>query len=146
MIRQSSVKSVLSRVARSSTSVIPGRSSGWRRWKNVSNRGGAPSGSKPSTRKHSSDQYLISPLAGVHAQLPRGLRLPAPAEQLALRAPGVFGPSGAKVIARAVRRGGPHQLRQRLGQAAPALLALAQCLFCDAALVVHRASRVVALL
>jgi hypothetical protein len=37
-------------------------------------------------------------------------------------------------------------LRQRLGQAAPALLALAQCLFCDAALVVHRASGVVALL
>ena len=40
----------------------------------------------------------------------------------------------------------PHQLRQRLDQAAPALLALAQCLFCDAALVVHRASGVVALL
>jgi hypothetical protein len=37
-------------------------------------------------------------------------------------------------------------LRQRLGQAAPALLALAQGLFCDAALVVHRSSGVVALL
>jgi hypothetical protein len=37
-------------------------------------------------------------------------------------------------------------LRQRLGQAAPALLALAHCLFCDAVLVVHRASGLVVLL
>src|SRR5437762_14338314 len=40
------------------------------RWKNVSNRGGDPAGSNPSTRKHSSDQYLMSPVAGLHAQLP----------------------------------------------------------------------------
>src|SRR5437870_7841916 len=40
------------------------------RWKKVSNRGGDPAGSNPSTRKHSSDQYLMSPVAGLHAQLP----------------------------------------------------------------------------
>jgi hypothetical protein len=70
----------------------------------------------------------------------------APAEQLGLDDPGVLRPLGAKVIARAVRRGRPHQLRQRLGQAAPALLALAQRFLGDAALVAHGASGLVALL
>src|SRR5258708_5585160 len=71
---------------------------------------------------------------------------PAPAGALAPGDAGVFRPWGANVIARAVRRGGPDQLRQRLGQAAPALLILAQGLVCDAALVVHRARGAVALL
>src|SRR6266853_3315540 len=54
------------------------------RWKNVSNRGGRSSGSKPSTRKHSSDQYLISPVAGIHAQLPVWLSLCASAKYASL--------------------------------------------------------------
>src|SRR5262245_12620584 len=49
-----------------------------------------------------------------------------PAEQGALGDARVLGPLRTEVIARAVRGRAPDQLRQRLGQVAPALLALAQ--------------------
>jgi hypothetical protein len=51
---------------------------------------------------------------------------PAPTEQLSLGDPGVLRPLGAKIVARAVRRGRPDKLRQRLDQAAPMLVAFAQ--------------------
>src|SRR5260370_33253315 len=54
------------------------------RLNNVSNRGCPPCGSKPSTRYHSSDQYLISPVAGAHAQLPVWLSLCASAKYASL--------------------------------------------------------------
>src|SRR5260370_9428843 len=54
------------------------------RLNNVSNRGCPPCGSKPSTRYHSSDQYLISPVAGSHAQLPVWLSLCASAKYSSL--------------------------------------------------------------
>src|SRR5580704_1469485 len=41
---------------------------------------------------------------------------PAPTEQLTLGDPGVLRPLGAKIVARAVRRGRPDKLRQRLDQ------------------------------
>src|SRR5207244_863297 len=51
---------------------------------------------------------------------------PAPAEQLTLRDPRVLRPLGTEVVARAVRRRGPDQLWQRLGQPPPTPLAVAQ--------------------
>src|SRR5262249_5651859 len=51
---------------------------------------------------------------------------PPPAEQLALGHAGVLRPLGAEVVARAVRGRGPDELRERLGQAPPAVLARAQ--------------------
>src|ERR1700722_19547776 len=54
---------------------------------------------------------------------------PSPAEQCTLGNTSVLRPLGTEVVTRAVRCGCPDQLRQRLGQAPPALLALAQRLF-----------------
>src|SRR6266853_1601097 len=51
---------------------------------NVSNRGFPSCGSKPSTRKHSSDQYLSSPVPGAQAQLPVWLSLCASAKYASL--------------------------------------------------------------
>src|SRR5208283_3964788 len=51
---------------------------------------------------------------------------PAPGEQFALSSAGVFHDLGAEVVGRAVGPCGPYKLRQRLGQAAPTLLALPQ--------------------
>src|SRR5262249_33139394 len=53
-------------------------------------------------------------------------RQPAPAQQVALRHPGMLSPLRAEVVTGAVGRGAPDQLRQRLGQASPTLLALAE--------------------
>ncbi len=51
---------------------------------------------------------------------------PSPAEQFALGDARVLRPLRAEVITSAVGQGSPNQLRQRLGQVPPALLALAQ--------------------
>ncbi len=53
-------------------------------------------------------------------------RQPAPAQQVALGHSGVLGPLRAEVVTGAVGRGAPDELRQRLGQAPPTLLALPQ--------------------
>src|SRR5207248_2197350 len=53
-------------------------------------------------------------------------RQPAPAQQVTLVYPGVLRPLRTEVIAGAVGRGAPDELRQRLGQAPPTLLTLPQ--------------------
>ncbi len=75
----------------------------------------------------------VTPRHGLQPELPRRLAVvgvqglqPAPAEQVRLRDAGVLRPLGAEVVAGAVRRRGPDELRQRLGQAPPALFTLAQ--------------------
>src|SRR5256885_1847457 len=53
-------------------------------------------------------------------------RQPAPAQQVTLGHTGVLSPLRAEVVAGAVGRGAPDQMRQRLGQAPPTLLTLPQ--------------------
>src|SRR5262249_47406214 len=57
-------------------------------------------------------------------------RQPAPAQPVIFGHGGVLRPLRAEVITGAIGRGAPDQLRQRLGQAPPTLLALAQRLLC----------------
>ena len=53
---------------------------------------------------------------------------PLPAEQLAFGDTGVVRPLSAEVVAGAIRRGAPDELRERLGQSVPALLTRAQAI------------------